>query len=83
MDVYFIAWLVFAFIYSVLAAFTRIFYFRKSVTQLNSYEYKINRGQASIFDRATFFVYNLLACLIFPPIYILALVFGSLYIFIF
>ena len=83
MDVYFIAWLVFAFIYSVLAAFTRIFYLGKSVLQLNNYENKINEGQASIFDRAILFVYSLFACLIFPPIYILALVFGSLYIFIF
>ena len=83
MDVYFIAWLVFAFIYSVLAAFTRIFYLGKSVLQLNNYENKINEGQASIFDRDILFVYSLFACLIFPPIYILALVFGSLYIFIF
>ncbi|MFW5721169.1 MAG: hypothetical protein ACOCUT_02650 [bacterium] len=70
--VFLISFGVIAIIYAILASMTTLLYRNKDISELSKIERKILLGQASFKDRLKTFYLNILASLIFPPVYITA-----------
>jgi hypothetical protein len=71
-QIFVIAFVSIAIIYSLLASLTKIFYKNKPVSQLSYAEMQILDNKAAVGLRAAIFFTNLLGSLIFPPVWILA-----------
>ena len=83
MNVFVIAWFFFAFVYSLLAAFTKVFYKGKHRLDLSSNQADILYGRASMTQKFVELITSLYSCLYFPPVYILAILFTVIYVIIF
>jgi hypothetical protein len=80
MNIFVVAWFIFAFIYSVLAAFTKVFYKGKHRLDLSNAEADILYGRATFFTKFAVLVTSLFNCLKFPPVYILAILATVIYV---
>lgn len=72
--VFVISFIIVAFIYAFLAAFTTILYRGKNWTDLSMTEMKILDGDASFGERIKVFIMNFYSSVYAPPVYILALI---------
>lgn len=77
--IFLISFSCFAFVYAMIAATTTIFYKNKAIMDLSHLERNILYGRATLGDRAFLFGSNLLASVIAPPIYILAVLTTFIY----
>ena len=80
MNFFVVAWFIFAFLYSILAAFTKVFYKGKHRVDLSNAEADILYGRATFFTKFTVLVTSLFSCLKFPPVYILAVIATFIYV---
>ena len=68
-----ISFLVVALVYASIAAFSKVFYQKKSIANLSQSERNILFDRATKNDRFVLFITNLLSSFIAPPVYILAI----------
>ena len=76
--VFVISFIIVAFIYAFLAAFTTILYRGKTDLDLSMLEMKILDGDASFGERIKVFIMNFFSSVYAPPVYILALIISTI-----
>ncbi|MHB8842669.1 MAG: hypothetical protein ACYC56_12955 [Candidatus Aquicultor sp.] len=69
-----ISFLIVAFIYSFLAAFTKVFYKNRPVESLGASARNVLYNRATISEHFTLFFSNFLSSVVSPPVYILAII---------
>ena len=77
-ELFFVAFLISALLYSFLASWTRLLYRGKSWGQLSANELKVKQGTATIENRIDLFVRTFFLSLFTYQIYLVALLLGSI-----
>jgi len=71
----FFCWLLANIIYSVIASFSRVLYFRQTTSSLSLPEIKVSNGEASLKDRGFVFIGSFIGGIFAPQVYLLAFIF--------